>query len=328
MAYFDMGKYAEAEPWLNKARATDKTMTASEYNLGRIAFETKRYGEAAKHFDNVLAKDPNNVMALKAAAYTGIKIGKFEKAQTYYGRVLALVPESADDGYNYALVLFAVEKYEDAETTLLKYPASLADNNDSILLHARVQKALKKPEAIDTYAKYLESNKDAKVRYEYAACLEQTSLYARALEEYRTAYKDISADSKMPSKAEVRYALAKVLLIADSENDEGITELKGAVVDGFADFDAMKTLLDETAITEAHKKEIQAVIDDPEALKAAAKAAGTASTPAETPEADASPSATDAPPADGETAAPTGAATEKAAAEKTSAQSVPKEAAQ
>jgi tetratricopeptide (TPR) repeat protein len=325
MAYFDIGKYAEAEPWLNKARAIDKTMTASEYNLGRIAFETKRYGEAAEYFDNVLAKDANNVMALKAAAYTRIKTGDFEKAQEYYGRVLDLVPESVDDGYNYALVLFAMKKYEDAETTLLKYPASLAENNDSILVYARVQKALKKPEAVDTYAKYLENNKDAKVRYEYAACLEQASLYARALEEYRTAYKDISADSKAPSKAEVRYALARTLLIADSENDEGITELKGAVADGFADFDAMKALLDETAITAARKKEIQAIINDPKAVKAA----GTANTPDKASAAEeASPSDPDAHPADGGTAAPTGAAIEKAGDEKTSAQSAPKEAAQ
>ena len=64
MAYFEMGKYAEAELWLNRARAVDKTMTASEYNLGRIAFERGRYEEAARHFENILIRDPDNVMAL------------------------------------------------------------------------------------------------------------------------------------------------------------------------------------------------------------------------------------------------------------------------
>ncbi|MCL2271042.1 MAG: tetratricopeptide repeat protein, partial [Treponema sp.] len=39
MAYYDMGKFAEAEKWLNRAKARDRTMSASEYNLGRIAFE-------------------------------------------------------------------------------------------------------------------------------------------------------------------------------------------------------------------------------------------------------------------------------------------------
>ncbi|MDR2258264.1 MAG: tetratricopeptide repeat protein, partial [Treponema sp.] len=75
MAYFELGKFEEAEKWLNRARAADKTKTASEYNLGRIAFEAGRYQDAAKLFERILKKDPENVMALKAAAYTRIKTG-------------------------------------------------------------------------------------------------------------------------------------------------------------------------------------------------------------------------------------------------------------
>jgi Tfp pilus assembly protein PilF len=75
MAYFELGKFAEAEKWLNRARIADKTKTASDYNLGRIAYETGRYQDAAKLFEGILKKDPQNVMALKAAAYTRIKTG-------------------------------------------------------------------------------------------------------------------------------------------------------------------------------------------------------------------------------------------------------------
>ncbi|MDR2068834.1 MAG: tetratricopeptide repeat protein, partial [Spirochaetaceae bacterium] len=31
MAYFDLGRYAEAERWLSQARSLDKTKLASEY---------------------------------------------------------------------------------------------------------------------------------------------------------------------------------------------------------------------------------------------------------------------------------------------------------
>ena len=74
MAYYEMGKYEEAERWLNRALSRNRTMSASEYNLGRIAFGTGRYRDALKKFNAILKKDPQNVMALKAAAYTRIKL--------------------------------------------------------------------------------------------------------------------------------------------------------------------------------------------------------------------------------------------------------------
>ncbi|MDR0785873.1 MAG: tetratricopeptide repeat protein [Treponema sp.] len=261
MAYFDMGKYAEAETWFNKARSADKTMTASDYNLGRIAFETKRYEDAERYFERVLKKDSKNIQALKAVAYTCIKLGEFDKAESLYSRVLALVPESVDDGYNYALVLYAVEKYLQAEEVLVKYP-TLLENGDTLLLYARCQKAQDKPEAVDNFAKYLEIKDNANVRYEYAESLEQASLYVRALEEYRKAYAALPQESVAPAKSAVRFAAARVLLLADADNDEGIEELRGALVDGFDDIDMIKALLTEN-LPEARKTEIQALIDNP-----------------------------------------------------------------
>jgi tetratricopeptide (TPR) repeat protein len=261
MAYFDMGKYTEAETWLNKARATDKTMTASDYNLGRIAFETKRYEDAKEYFGRILKKDPKNIQALKAIAYTCIKLGEFDKAESLYNSVLTLVPESVDDGYNYALVLYAVEKYPQAEEVLVKYP-TLLENSDTLLLYARCQNAQDKPEAIDNFAKYLEIKDNANVRYEYATILERASFYAHALEEYREAYANLPDKSVAPTKSGARFAIARVLLLADGDNDECIEELKGALIDGFDDLDAVKALLTED-IPESRKTEIQALIDNP-----------------------------------------------------------------
>ncbi|MDR2447711.1 MAG: tetratricopeptide repeat protein [Treponema sp.] len=263
MAYFDMGKYAEAEAWLIKARSAKKTVTASDYNLGRIAFETKRYEDAARYFERALAKDANNVQALKAAAYVRIKTGELDKAEAYYSRALELVPESADNGYNYALVLYALKKYDKAEEIFARRPTVLQENKDALLLYARAQKAQSKPEAVDSYALWLAANDDPQVRYEYGVCLEYTQLYALALETYRAAYEAMPADNKNPTKPEARFAIARVLLIADSENDEGIAELEGAIMDGFADFDAVKLLLTEDGVSEARKADIQRVIDNP-----------------------------------------------------------------
>jgi len=273
MAYYDMGKFAEAEKWLSRAKAKDKTMSASEYNLGRIAFETERYEDALKYFESILKYDPNNIMALKAAAYTHIRNGDIEKAAALYDKVLTLVPESADDGYNYALVLFAMKKYEQTEQVLKNHEFALLDNNDVLLLYARSQKEQGKPEAIDSYDKWLANNTDAKVRYEYAQLLESNELYARALEEYRTALGGIAGGATDPSKPDIRFAIGRLLLIADSGSNAGITELKGAVDDGFTDSEKVNEMLADGRISAAHKDEIRTIITEMKRAAEAAKAA-------------------------------------------------------
>jgi tetratricopeptide (TPR) repeat protein len=261
MAYFELGKFEDAEKWLNRARAVDKTQVASDYNLGRIAFETGRYIDAVRIFERILARDPNNVMVMKAAAYSYIKTGDFTKAETLYGKVLSLVPESADDGYNYALMLYATEQYPRAEEVLSGYKYALEENSDILLLYARSQKAQNKVEAVDSYALWLTTNKDPNVQYEYAFVLEQAELYARALEQYREVLNALPQDSTDPKKPDVRYTIAKLLLLADPENEEGIVEMRSAVNEGFEDTEALEELSKDERITESHRQDLQELIN-------------------------------------------------------------------
>ncbi|MDR2739883.1 MAG: tetratricopeptide repeat protein [Treponema sp.] len=271
MAYFDLGKYEEAEKWLNRARLMDKTKIASEYNLGRIAYEMGRFDDAVKYFERVLAKDKDNVLALKAASYGRIKIGDLQGAEALYNRVLAMEPDSVDQGYNYALVLMALDKPEKAEEVLLKYKLTMADNKDTMLLLARVQKTLNKIEAVDTYSQWLAGNNDVKVQYEYAQVLESGQFYARALEEYRAVISALpqrqgvqEADKSDPNaidRAAVRFTAARLLLIADPEKNDGIAELETAVTEGFTGTEKLTTLLDEPGISAAHKDEIRRIIE-------------------------------------------------------------------
>ncbi|MDR0583388.1 MAG: tetratricopeptide repeat protein [Treponema sp.] len=263
MAYYDVGKFEEAEKWLNRARAADRTQVASEYQLGRIAFETGRFQEAAGYFESVLKRDPENLLALKAAAYTRIKTGDLELADRHYRKVLTLEPESADNGYNYALVLYAMERYADAEKVLSGHQFALLDSSDSLLLFARTQKAQGKVEAMDNYAKWLANNTDPQVRYEYAQMLEAEELYARSLEEYRSVLNELSSSvSGTLKRTDLRFAIGRLLLIADSESSEGISELQGAVAEGYSDFEAMEKLLEDERISAANKTSLSIVIND------------------------------------------------------------------
>jgi tetratricopeptide (TPR) repeat protein len=277
MAYFDLGKYEEAEKWLNRARGLDKTQAASEYNLGRIAFELGRYDEALGHFDRILARDGNNLLALKAAAYTRIRTGDLALAESLYDRVLALVPESADDGYNYSLVLYALEKPDKAEEIILKYPFALEDNQDMLLLLARSERAQAKVEALDSYARWLADNTDPRVSYEYAEALEDGEYYARALEEYRNLLEvfpegGIKTETGDLTGPGLRFIIARLLLIADGENEEGITELQQALTEGYDNPDALEALLENPAIGESRRADIRRVIEETEAAAEKAKA--------------------------------------------------------
>ena len=262
MAYFELGRYDEAERWLNRARSADRTMTASQYNLGRLAFERQRYSEAAGHFEDILNRDPNNVLALRAAAYTRIRTGDIDIADRHYSRLLTLVPESADDGYNHALVLYAMERYGDAEKVLERYPLSLQDKQENLLLYARSQKAQNKIEAINSYTSWLNTNNDVRVRFEYAEVLEHHELYARALEEYRKTLSETPSSSSNPKRSDIHFALARVLLVADSASNEGITELQRAVNDGFDDISAVEDLFNNTRVSAANRDLIRNILAD------------------------------------------------------------------
>jgi len=274
MAYFEIGQnrtanrahyFREAERWLNRAQSQDRTMAASTYNLGRLNFEMGRFDEAARLFEAILLQDPYNVLALRAAAYTRIRTGEIEKASELYGRFLALVPESADDGYNHALVLFAMGRYDEAEGVLSRNQFALMDNPDFLLLYARAQARQDRPQAIDSFATWLVQNAEnaaaGRVRFEYAGLLEEWGLYARALEEYRLTFDELTHTSVNPSRPEVRFAVARVLLVADPGNPEGMSELRDAVLDGFADFGAIEALLDDDRISAANIDDIRSIAE-------------------------------------------------------------------
>jgi len=224
MAFFELKKYPQAENWFNKSKFNKITRNASEYNLGRIAFETGRYREAGRYFERIIGRDKDNVTALKAAAYTCIKLEKFDKAEEYYRHVLELVPQSYDEGFNYALVLMALGRPEDAETTLKAYTDILnTDNNTenakALLLLARAQMEQGKPETADTFIACLQKEDNPVVRAEYAGYLAQTGQKDKALKEYKLALEN----SKLTEakKQEIQKAISDL-----EANGEGGTKVQ------------------------------------------------------------------------------------------------------
>ena len=262
MAFYELGNFVEAERWLNRARAADRTMVASEYNLGRIAFETGRFEEAAGYFERILRRDPENVMALRGAAYSRIHNGDMEIAEQHYERVLSLIPESADDGFNHALVLFSMEKYEESGNVLNRYQHSFDENPAIVLLLARNQKAQDKVEAVDSYARWLELTDEISSigLFEYAHVLENAGFYARSLEVFNESLNTHVLDSERLSRATIRFNIARLYMIADPDNPGALSELEAAVLDGFSDTASLELLQRDERITSAHRDEIRRLL--------------------------------------------------------------------
>ncbi|MDR1507547.1 MAG: tetratricopeptide repeat protein [Treponema sp.] len=259
--YFDLGKYAEAEKWFEKSKFNEKTKMASMYNLGRISFELGSYDKALNYFEIVIKEDPENLTALKAAAYTCVKKGDAAAALDYYRRAAELVPESGEDRYNYALLLDALGMYAEAETAL----GAPRDDGKTLLLLARVRKSLGKPEAIDAYSAYLEKTDDPAVRFEFAETLEEQKLYARALEQY-SRLAEASPDSQgssrdgenpPPEKSLVLFRVARVLLASDPADEKGLAALEEAVKNGYAVRAEIDAVLETARMPEEKKQELR-----------------------------------------------------------------------
>ncbi|MCL2411638.1 MAG: tetratricopeptide repeat protein [Treponema sp.] len=260
MAFFELGRFEDAERWLNRARQADRTYVASQYNLGRLAFERQRFEEAAAHFEGILRRDPDNVLALRASAYTRIRMGDIDIARRHYARLLELVPESADDGYNHALVLFAMGLYEEAEFVLERHAFALRDSRDMQLLFARSQARQNKVEAIDSFANFLTNFPEPEARFEYAAVLEHHEFYSRALDELRLALTELTETTTAPTRNDINFAITRVLLIADGESSQGITELEALVAGGFNNIEAIEELTNHDKISAGNIENLDRII--------------------------------------------------------------------
>jgi tetratricopeptide (TPR) repeat protein len=261
-AYFDLGNYEEAGKWFTKSKFNEKTKMASMYNLGRVSFERGSYDKALKYFESILKNDPENLTALRAAAYTCVKTGDTQAALEYYRRATALLPENVDERYNYALLLAALEMYEDAEIVLLSIDGTLSSSNSlenkRLLLLARVQKSLGKPEAVDGYNAYLANKDEPAVRFEFAELLEEQKLYAKALEEYnRVKETPQSNTGKSPEKSLVLFRIARVMLVSDPLDENGLAALEEALQSGYEDEAEIDALFETAGIPEEKQNELK-----------------------------------------------------------------------
>lgn len=258
-AYYDLGKYSEAEVWFQKASTFKKTKNASMYYLGRIAFQQQKYEDAARIFEALLKNDQDNILLLKAAAFSNLKAQKFEKAELQYKRVIELVPGSKDSTYGYALVLYGLQKYDDAYRLLKDLKADSGEDRDALLLLARTEYKLSFPEALDHYTKWLEKGDDPVVLKEFAEVAEQQALYSRAIEAYKKIKQTNREELARLQKGETDFLIGRLLLLADPSDGQGIKSIETALSAGYNSKEEFDALLADYRLTEDQRQALMAL---------------------------------------------------------------------
>ncbi|AEJ19638.1 tetratricopeptide repeat protein [Gracilinema caldarium] len=261
-AYYDLGKYTEAEIWFQKASKYSKTKNASMYYLGRIAFQQQKYTKAASIFEILLNKDKDNVILLKAAAFSNLKALNFEKAELYYRRVIELVPESKESKYGYALVLYGIQKYSESYQLLKEMKADDGNDKDALLLLARTEKMLAYPEAIDHYSQWLKKNDDPQILKEYAEVAEQLALYSRAIEALKKIKQTNREELAGLQKGEVDFRIGRLIIFADPLDNQGFKHIESALSAGYQNKEQFDVLLADTRLTETQKRTLQTLFYD------------------------------------------------------------------
>ncbi len=93
---------------------------ATPYADGRVALQVGRYADAARHFEDALARDPDRLDALMGLGIARYKEGKLAEAVADLARVVARQPSSETAHLYLALAYLRGGQIPDAEAALTR----------------------------------------------------------------------------------------------------------------------------------------------------------------------------------------------------------------
>ena len=245
-AWLAAGKYAEAGKAYDRSLALDPSLAAASYNAARALVEAGSYDRALAVADGLIKAEPDNLRFLGLRAYALYKAGRMKEAADAYEGAYSLDAWAPDIVYNSSLLL--VEAGEPAKDIERLAPLVKAKPDDAVLLSLNARAladAGRDAEAIAAWEDLRSAGTiDTPSLERLGALLEKTGEYARAIEALAALVE------KDPKRGAAWFALARLRLTRADDGPGGLAALGEALKAGFADKDAVASLLAEPHLVE------------------------------------------------------------------------------
>ena len=195
---------------------------------------------------DMLDQDPENVAVLKIMAYSYYIQGEMREALSIYDTILNLAPVNVDALYNRGIILWKLEKANEAEASFTDLLNLLVPEEEPTYLDTLynlaelLQEQERYQDATVYWLRYLERVPDDVSAYLYLGqCYRGLERYDRALETYDSllAFEE--------SMAEPWASKAEILLTKVQDPVAGLDALNQALVLGFQDSERIQALLDD-----------------------------------------------------------------------------------
>jgi putative PEP-CTERM system TPR-repeat lipoprotein len=181
-ARFQQRDYGAAEAAFRAAAALKPGFDTPLRNLGQLYLATARPADAAKTYQDLLAKQPDDLTALLGAAQVAVVQKQWPQAEAYLGRARTAAPNAPAPGID--LVDFYLLRHQARQGTALagQLAAQFPTNADVLDAQGRAQAAAgDKQAAISTYKRAHELAPDsAPILSRYLALLTSTKNFAAA----------------------------------------------------------------------------------------------------------------------------------------------------
>ncbi|HDH88436.1 MAG TPA: tetratricopeptide repeat protein, partial [Desulfobacteraceae bacterium] len=94
--YYMLGELEKSEDTYREALKIDPNYMPALQNLGRLLYKEKKYNESIAVFDRVLAKDPEDIKAIRFQAGSYHGMGNMPKAIEKFEQIHRLNPEDSE----------------------------------------------------------------------------------------------------------------------------------------------------------------------------------------------------------------------------------------
>lgn len=250
-AYADLGQYDKAAAAFENALRLDASLVKADFNLALAYGKMKRYEDAAAVLKRLLLNDPQNTLILSTLGWANHLAGKDGDAIVQYDAVITLSPADADALYNSGIILWKLDRKDEALARLRKLLANSPEDMDALFAAASI--LLSTDDAAgsgDMISRYLAKKPDDVAGwYMAAAGAERLQKYSRELEAFD---RIIALDAK---QADAWFGETRLLLTVIEDPQRGLDALSKALEAGFHDPTAIKALLDSPALLERDKVE-------------------------------------------------------------------------